>query len=127
MVQRENTASSSILAKGVRHGKGKGGQESTKEGMCQVWEKATSFPEKRIVSYSRVQTKQKGVEMKEDEKGDVCLLDVVDRMQHEISMVEFLQVKAADPELEGWCAVLSERMRMTKSMLHYIVQSTEVP
>lgn len=64
--------------------------------------------------------------MKTIEKDDVCLLDVVDRMEHERSMVEFLRNNTQDKELEGWCAVLSERIEMTQTMLHFIIKS-EIP
>ena len=47
----------------------------------------------------------------------VHYMDIVDRIQYEIGMVEFIRNNSDDKDLEGACALLSESMVRTQKML----------
>jgi hypothetical protein len=49
------------------------------------------------------------------------VLEVIDRMAHEIGAVEYLQCKTEDKDQEGVLALISERMTATKEKLEKIV------
>lgn len=53
---------------------------------------------------------------------DINLLDITDRMNHEISMVQYIQLTANSKELEGLAAILADRMNATKDFLQLIIQ-----
>lgn len=50
-------------------------------------------------------------------KEEIHYLDIVDRIQYEIGMVEFIRNNTDEKDLEGACALLSESMLRTQKML----------
>lgn len=52
-----------------------------------------------------------------EKENQVYIMDIVDRIQYEIGMVEFIRSKSDDKDLEGACAILSESMVLTQKKL----------